>query len=102
MPWGLWCRYQFLYFEKDLSTLSSVEESVSVDGISEECTAYEGIISESTFKIANSLLLRDVKNSNNQPNEFAGLLFCNDDIGRKFRLRRACTLFWLKIGRAHV
>ena len=28
MPWGLWCRYQFLYFEKDLSTLSSVEESV--------------------------------------------------------------------------
>ena len=25
---------------------SSVEESVSVDGISEECTAYEGIISE--------------------------------------------------------
>ena len=27
---------------------SSVEESVSVDGISEECTAYEGIISEKT------------------------------------------------------
>lgn len=41
-------------------------------------STHEGIISESTFKIANSLLLRDVKNSNNQPNEFAGLLFCND------------------------
>ena len=36
---------------------SSVEESVSVDGISEECTAYEGIISEkSAYTIVEKVL----------------------------------------------
>lgn len=36
---------------------SSVEESVSVDGISEDCTAYEGILSESAaYKIVENIL----------------------------------------------
>ena len=36
---------------------SSVEESVSVDGISEDCTAYEGILSESAaYAIAENVL----------------------------------------------
>lgn len=39
---------------------------------------HEGIVSESTFEIANSLLLRDVKNGKGQPSLFAGLLFCKD------------------------
>ena len=37
---------------------------------------HEKIISESTFEIANNLLLRDVKHGKDKPNIFAGLLFC--------------------------
>lgn len=39
---------------------------------------HEGIISESTFEIANNLLLRDVKTGKGKPNLFAGLIFCQD------------------------
>lgn len=57
---------------------------------------HEGIISESTFAIANNLLLRDVKNSRDTPNLFAGLLFCNDCqaqmLQRKLRYKNKETI----------
>lgn len=57
---------------------------------------HEGIISESTFEIANNLLLRDIKNSKEQPNVFAGLLFCQDCqaqmIQRKLRYNNKETI----------
>lgn len=52
---------------------------------------HEGIISESTFTIANNLLLRDVKHGKKEPSLFAGLLFCQDCqsqmVQRKVRYR---------------
>lgn len=39
---------------------------------------HEGIISKSTFEVANNLLLRDVKHGKMLPDLFAGLLFCGD------------------------
>ena len=40
---------------------SSVEESVSVDGISENCTAYEGLISEKALSTMTEQILTSVK-----------------------------------------
>ncbi|HFI0667509.1 TPA: recombinase family protein [Streptococcus suis] len=39
---------------------------------------HESIISNSTFEIANNLLLRDIKNIKGKPSLFSGLLFCAD------------------------
>lgn len=60
---------------------------------------HEGIVSESTFEIANSLLLRDVKNGKGQPSLFAGLIFCKDCqsqmIQRKVRYKKTETIQYI-------
>ena len=79
---------------------SSVEESVSVDGISEECTAYEGIISEkSAYTIVEKVLTTakddeeikalfdqwsdDASNEENQYKDFQNLITdALDDMNR--------------------
>ena len=79
---------------------SSVEESVSVDGISEECTAYEGIISEkSAYTIVEKVLTTakddeeikalfdqwsdDASNEENQYKDFQNLITdARDDMNR--------------------
>lgn len=79
---------------------SSVEESVSVDGISEECTAYEGIISEkSAYTIVEKVLTTakddeeikalfdqwsdDASNEENQYKDFQNLITDSlDDMNR--------------------
>lgn len=57
---------------------------------------HERIISDSTFEIANNLLLRDMKHGKNKPSLFAGLLFCSDCqsqmVQRKMRYKQKETI----------
>lgn len=39
---------------------------------------HKGIVSQTTFSLANKMLLRDVKNSKDKPNVLAGMLYCKD------------------------
>lgn len=78
-----------LNYKSQQSLKVSPDDWVRVDN------THEGIVSESTFEIANRLLLRDVKNGKGQPSLFVGLLFCKDCqsqmIQRKVRYKQTET-----------
>ena len=61
--------------------------------------AHEGIVSKSTFALANKMLLRDIKASKENPGILSGMLYCKDCgspmIRRKVRSKDGYSIFYI-------
>lgn len=61
--------------------------------------AHEPIISKSIFSLANKMLLRDVKQSQDKPCILSGMLYCKDCgspmVRRKVKAKDGCNIFYI-------